>query len=74
MKISQVSLYTLIIFSLISSSGYGEEKRVVEIPSLEMLEFLGNFVTNDDQWIDPMEIDQLIEDADNAEEITEHKE
>lgn len=74
MKIAQVSLYTLVIFSLISASSYAEKQGMEDIPSLEMLEFLGDFVANDEQWIDPMEIDELIQSADDAEEISESKE
>ena len=44
-----------------------------KIPSLEMLEFLGDFVASDEQWIDPMEIDELIQSADDAEDMSEHK-
>ena len=73
MKIAQVSLYTLIIFSLISTSSYAEEQVMEKIPSLEMLEFLGDFVASDEQWIDPMEIDELIQSADDAEDMSEHK-
>ena len=74
MKITQVNLYTLMILSLISSPSYAEEQNLDEVPSLEMLEFLGDFVTTDEQWIDPMEIDELIQSADDEKAISEYKE
>lgn len=37
-----------------------EEKINEEIPSLEFLEFLGSFETENGQWIDPMEIENLL--------------
>ncbi len=37
----------------------------VEVPSPEMLEFLGNWMTDDGEWVDPLAMEELeIEGAD----------
>ncbi len=36
-----------------------QQKTSPEIPSLEFLEFLGEWETEDGRWIDPEELDQM---------------
>ena len=36
-----------------------QEEKGQEIPTLEFLEFLGEWETKDGRWIDPEEIDQM---------------
>lgn len=36
-----------------------QEEKSPEIPSLEFLEFLGEWETEDGRWIDPEELDQI---------------
>lgn len=36
-----------------------QAKKGQEIPTLEMLEFLGEWETEDGQWIDPEELEQM---------------
>lgn len=36
-----------------------EESENTEMPSLEFLEFLGDWETDDGEWIDPEELEQI---------------
>jgi len=36
-----------------------EESENTEMPSLEFLEFLGDWETEDGEWIDPEELEQI---------------
>jgi len=68
-----VSLYligTVFIFMILISptqaqkieptqTGKRQQETDTEIPSLEFLEFLGEWETEDGQWIDPEELDQI---------------
>ena len=37
-----------------------EESENTEMPSLEFLEFLGDWETDDGEWIDPEELEQIV--------------
>ena len=46
----------------------------IETPSLEFLEFLGDWATDDGEWIDPEELEQMvIADQDQKNEDAEQK-
>ena len=69
----QVRLYmmgTIFMLTTLSAPGLAQqieseqtntrqEEKSGEIPSLEFLEFLGEWETEDGRWIDPEEIDQM---------------
>ena len=60
-----------LIFTMIIGTGFAAENDIrEENPSLEFLEFLGSFETENGQWIDPMEIDDLLK-SHVQKEITE---
>ncbi|VAX31929.1 hypothetical protein MNBD_NITROSPINAE05-380 [hydrothermal vent metagenome] len=40
-------------------TGKQQEEKGREIPTLEFLEFLGEWETEDGRWIDPEELDQM---------------
>jgi len=73
MKTQQVSLITFLLFALISTVSYSEESNNEEIPSLEMLEFLGDFETKDGIWIDPIELDERHSETENMRHKTEQE-
>ena len=57
---------TVLLLGLLSSPAFAQEpdqgrKNVEdsEIPSLELLEFLGDWETDDGEWIDPEELEQI---------------
>lgn len=55
----------MLLFTLLFSSANAEEK---DGPSLEMLSFIANFAS-DDEWIDPMQVDNLLSNTEaNVEE------
>jgi len=37
-----------------------------EVPDLEFLEFLGSFESPDGKWVDPMEIEEMLEQKDQS--------
>lgn len=51
----KIGLLSLLIFGSISAANVAEEETEdeVEVPSLEFLEFLGSFETDEGEWIDP---------------------
>jgi len=49
---------TFLFLGLISNANIAFTEEA-EIPSLELLEFLGNFESSDGEWIDPMTIEEL---------------
>ena len=69
----QVRLYmmgTIFMLTALSAPGLAQQKepeqtntrqeeKSGEIPSLEFLEFLGEWETEDGRWIDPEELDQM---------------
>ncbi len=73
MKTQQVSLITFLLFALISTVIYSEESNIEEIPSLEMLEFLGDFETKDGVWIDPIELNERHSETENMQHKTEQE-
>ena len=42
-----------------TQTGKWQQETGLEIPSLEFLEFLGEWETEDGRWIDPEEIDKM---------------
>lgn len=56
--------------ALAQEPGQGREaapQEDTEMPSLELLEFLGDWETDDGEWIDPEELEQIA-DADQEQE------
>ena len=56
----------VLLAGLLSSPGFAQEPNQVreeseesEMPSLELLEFLGDWETDDGEWIDPEELEQI---------------
>jgi len=53
----KIGLLSLLIFGSISTAHGAEEEtdtsEELEVPSLEFLEFLGSFETDEGEWIDP---------------------
>ncbi len=59
---------TVLLLGLLSSPALAQESGQVrqaippedaEMPSLELLEFLGDWETDDGEWIDPEELEQI---------------
>ena len=50
----------LVIF-FFSFALFADDENEKEIPSLEFLEFLGSFATDNGEWVDPMEIQEMLE-------------
>ena len=57
---------TVLLLGLLSSPALAQEPGSVrestentEMPSLEFLEFLGDWETDDGEWIDPEELEQI---------------
>jgi hypothetical protein len=57
---------TILLLGLLSAPAFAQEpeqarKKVeeAETPSLELLEFLGDWETDDGEWIDPEELEQI---------------
>jgi len=74
MKIRQASVITAsILFALTIPNGVSKESNIDELPSLEMLEFLGNFETDDGIWVDPMELEDLLDKTEETEQMTEQE-
>ncbi len=58
---------TLILLGLLSTPVFAQEpgqardsSEDTEMPSLEFLEFLGHWETDDGEWIDPEELEQIV--------------
>jgi len=56
----------VLLAGLLSSPGFAQEPGQLregseesEMPSLELLEFLGDWETDDGEWIDPEELEQI---------------
>ncbi|HFE38539.1 MAG TPA: hypothetical protein ENK06_09030 [Gammaproteobacteria bacterium] len=49
----------MLVYS-ISPALYAADELNDDQPSLAFLEFLGSFETEDGQWIDPMEIEEML--------------
>lgn len=66
MKTVPVKTRLLLISSslvfLLSFNSVAEDEP--DIPNLEFLEFLGSFETPDGKWIDPMEIENMLDKTD----------
>jgi hypothetical protein len=59
-------LSTVLLLGLLSSPALAQEpgqvgasQENIETPSLEFLEFLGDWETDDGEWIDPEELEQI---------------
>ncbi len=57
---------TVLLLGLLSSPAFAQEPgqarestEDTEMPSLELLEFLGDWETDDGEWIDPEELEQI---------------
>jgi len=57
---------TILLLGLLSSPAFAQEpgqsresSEETEIPSLELLEFLGDWETDDGEWIDPEELEHI---------------
>jgi len=44
-----------------AGAGAATANNKEQLPDLELLEFLGSFETADGEWVDPMEIDNILE-------------
>jgi len=44
---------------------HADEKSEKEIPSLEFLEFLGSFATENGKWVDPVEVQEMLQATDS---------
>jgi len=64
-----VSLGLFILACSSNTALYAETDQ--EKPSLAFLEFLGSFETEDGQWLDPMEIEEMIKLSNKTKEIEE---
>jgi hypothetical protein len=58
---------TVLLLGLLSSPALAQEPdqnreatEEMEMPSLELLEFLGDWETEDGEWIDPEELEQIV--------------
>lgn len=58
---------TLILLGLLSTPVFaqepgqaGDKSEDTEMPSLEFLEFLGDWETDDGEWIDPEELEKIV--------------
>ena len=65
---------TLLLLGLLSSPAFAQEPEQVrnsteesEMPSLELLEFLADWETEDGEWIDPEELEQIALDDQDSE-------
>ncbi|MDH3327478.1 MAG: hypothetical protein OEM38_12285 [Gammaproteobacteria bacterium] len=56
-------LFFLIVLGLIFSINISAEEKI-EQPDLALLEFLGSFETPDGKWVDPMEIEEMLDQTD----------
>ena len=54
-----IALFTWLLSSIAIASDNNE------VPDIELLEFLGSFETPDGKWLDPMEIESML-DEENA--------
>jgi hypothetical protein len=57
---------TVLLLALLSSPALAQEpgpadaaQENIETPSIEFLEFLGDWETDDGEWIDPEELEQI---------------
>jgi len=73
MKTQRANLIVFLIFALTSTVAYSEKNDIEEIPSLEMLEFLGDFETKDGVWIDAIALDELQSETENMPHKTEQE-
>jgi hypothetical protein len=72
---------TVLLLGLLNSPAWalepgqiGASQENIETPSLEFLEFLGDWETDDGEWIDPEELEQMvITDQDQQNEDAEQK-
>ena len=53
------TLVLMLVYS-ISPALYAADELNDDQPNLEFLEFLGSFETEDGQWIDPVEIEEML--------------
>ncbi len=72
---------TVLLLGLLNSPALAQEpgqvresasKENTEMPSLELLEFLGDWETDDGEWIDPEELEQIAI-ADQEQEVEDEK-
>ena len=47
------------IMFMLNTSAIASEPTARELPSIELLEFLGDWETADGEWIDPAELEQM---------------
>jgi hypothetical protein len=72
---------TVLLLGLLSSPALAQEPdqnreatEEMEMPSLELLEFLGDWETEDGEWIDPEELEQIaITDQEQEQEYEDEK-
>ena len=50
----------MLLLSAVSQIAYAENDAENETPSLEFLEFLGSFETDSGEWLNPMEIEKML--------------
>ncbi|MEE8259450.1 MAG: hypothetical protein V3R14_00475 [Nitrospinaceae bacterium] len=72
---------TVLLLGLLNSPALAQEPQQVresapkentEMPSLELLEFLGDWETEDGEWIDPEELEQIAI-TDQEQEVEDEK-
>lgn len=60
MTIMQAKLFFFIFVWLVGTTAIAEDASKEKIPDIALLEFLGSFEDPDGKWIDPMEIDSMM--------------
>jgi len=66
-----VSTGLFLLFSAMGSLLYADENTGDDNLSLEFLEFLGSFETENGQWVDPMEIEGMLKLSTQAKKVEE---
>ncbi len=50
----------LTVMTLFPAALYSEDRESAEVPSIDFLEFLGEWQTSDGEWIDPNELNDEV--------------
>lgn len=50
---------TVCLLVMLGSPAFAQQPDEAELPSLEFLEFLGDWETEDGEWIDPEELEEI---------------
>jgi hypothetical protein len=65
-------IHTLLLLALLGTADGVESEE--STPSLELLEFLGSFETEDGEWLDPLSLDDTGEEPERIENDENHDE